>query len=165
MSKPGLLTADTKVIVTKAGAAILVDAADFDALSVHAWRAERTGRKFYAIADIDGATVYMHRVLLGLPVGDPRMGDHGNGCTLDNRRANLKIATAVQNAWSGVRARRNRTGFSGVTLVRATGRYQARIYIDGRRRSLGYFPTAQEAASAYEARAAAVQAAILGAAQ
>lgn len=58
----------------------------------------------------------------------------------------------------------NRTGYKGVLdasyeSVRdwpgeQVGRYQARITVNGKRQSLGYFPSAEEAARAYDERAA-----------
>ena len=39
----------------------------------------------------------LHRMILGLPRGDKRQGDHKNGNKLDNRRTNLRIVTYAQN--------------------------------------------------------------------
>jgi len=86
----------------------LVDAVDYDWIIEHNWNHgwhNRTPWKFYAKRNIGLArsTVYLHREVL-LRV-DPRdagaivglHGDHINGQSLDNRRANLRWATPQQN--------------------------------------------------------------------
>lgn len=45
------------------------------------------------------------------------------------------------------------SGFRGVRLHRKTGRWHARIHVNGQARSLGYFATAEEAARAYDVAA------------
>lgn len=43
----------------------------------------------------------------------------------------------------------NQTGVKGVSFHEKLGRYQARIRVNGKRMSLGYFKTAEEAGIAY----------------
>lgn len=74
--------------------------------------------------------------------------DHRNGDGLDNRRANLRPATAAQNAANQQLSIANTTGYKGVSLYR-NGRFRASI----QRRHLGYFDTAADAARAYDAAA------------
>jgi len=50
----------------------------------------------------------------------------------------------------GGRVRRGSSGFLGVSFYARTGRWSARIQIEGKRLHLGYFPTAEEAAAAYD---------------
>jgi hypothetical protein len=76
--------------------------------------------------------------------------DHINGNKLDNSISNLRECTQSQNMHN-VAPRINKVGFRGVSSVR--GLFQARITIDGVRKSLGYFKTAEEASSAYESKA------------
>lgn len=45
---------------------------------------------------MNGVIVYMHRLIAGTPAG--KETDHINGNGLDNRRANLRVATASQNS-------------------------------------------------------------------
>lgn len=58
-----------------------------------------------------------------------------------------------QRAYTGRAMRTSTTGIRGVSLNPSTGKYRAQIQIDGRRRYLGAFDTADEAASAYRAAA------------
>lgn len=90
----------------------LVDAVDFDWLSQHVWNEWHAGRDHhsewmrYAKRNTGAgrATVRMHREIL--IAADPRddrflrahSGDHINGQTLDNRRANLRWSTKAANA-------------------------------------------------------------------
>jgi hypothetical protein len=93
----------------------LVDAIDFDWLAENTWNVWHAGRgkewQLYAKRNIEAsrATVRMHREILIKQDIDQRcpradaflathVGDHGNGQTLDNRRANLSWATKQQNA-------------------------------------------------------------------
>lgn len=86
----------------------LVDAADYSWLVEWGWNEWWSGRarwQIYAKRNTgpDRATVRMHREILAL--ADPRSpaellllhGDHRNGQTLDNRRANLRWLTPADN--------------------------------------------------------------------
>ena len=88
----------------------------------------------------------LHRLLLGFDA--PDMVDHVNGIRSDNRRCNLRLATAKQNSWNSAMHCDNRTGYKGVTLHKS-GKYHARINVDKRCISLGYFADPLQAALAY----------------
>ena len=76
--------------------------------------------------------------------------DHINLVKDDNRIANLREASRVENCCnSGVR-RHNKLGIKGVSRhAQAKHRFQARIRIGGKVRYLGLFDTAEEAHDAY----------------
>lgn len=79
--------------------------------------------------------------------------DHRNGDRTDNRINNLREASqAENNANASVRAD-NRCGLKGVRINPISGRYRARIKINGKAKHLGYFDSPQEAHSAYYAAA------------
>lgn len=101
----------------------------------------------YPYTSVDGKTVYLHRLVMRAPAG--LEVDHINGDRLDNRRKNLRLATRSQNeANKGVPAR-NTSGFKGVSLFKPTGRFSAYIEVNQKKRHLGYYTTAKEAALAY----------------
>jgi hypothetical protein len=130
------------------GLVALVD--DIDAaLAVHNWHAIPDNATIYAGRHRVGSqtTVLMHREVLGSP---PSHVDHINGDGLDNRRANLRLATPSQNGGN----RRARVGgssrFKGVCWHRKQQCWSAYITVDRRRISLGSFQLEEEAARAYD---------------
>jgi hypothetical protein len=91
--------------------------------------------------------ILMHRQLIDVP--DGYVIDHINGCGLDNRRANLRLATVAQNAWNA-KKRSPRSGYKGVWFARDKGLWRASIVCNRKRIYLGYFRDRHEAAKAYD---------------
>lgn len=135
-------------ILLTEGRETVVDAADFAALL-------DLGVKWcvndgYAVNAKYGR---LHRYLLGAKVGE--MVDHINGDKLDNRRANLRIATNSQNQ-ANRRANRGTSKFKGVCRQRrptSKDVWVARIVVEGRQMHLGSFDAEIDAARAYDAAA------------
>ena len=135
----------------------IVDPADYPHLSRYNWRLCRTRGKntLYAERSIrlpSGrySRILMHRQLIDAPEG--YVIDHINGNGLDNRRANLRLATVAQNAWNS-RKRNPRSGYKGVWFAADKGLWRASIVYHGRRIHLGYFKDKIAAAKAYDAAA------------
>lgn len=131
-----------------AGKAIRVDVADAPRLACHRFRLDGHG---YVITTIKGRTVLLHRLILDAPVGTEV--DHRNGDRLDNRRENLRLASRAQNASNRGLSVANRSGFKGVRWHRGTGRWEARIKVDGRDRYLGLHNDPRVAARVYDTAA------------
>jgi hypothetical protein len=74
--------------------------------------------------------------------------DHINGDGLDNRKANLRTATPRQNAWNSRAYGKSR--YKGIWQVKETGKWCARIKVNGKVRNLGRFSDEVEAAKAYD---------------
>lgn len=73
--------------------------------------------------------------------------DHINGNRMDNRWENLRLATNQQN-----QANRKATsicGYKGVSWEKGIRRWRAKIFVDGKRISLGCYGDAIDAALAY----------------
>lgn len=144
----------TREIPLTKGLVALVDTEDFDLLSPYSWRADGSDdrrRGLYAVADIDGRTVRMHRLIAGAQPG--QRVDHRNHDGLDNRRRNLRLCTNQQNARNRRPNTVSQSGMKGVSVSR--GRYQVSICIDGKAQYLGLFADRYLAALAYDDAAAA----------
>lgn len=130
----------------------LVDVDDLPLVAGLNWIAQlEANGAVYAVTKIDGRGVSMHRRIAGTPSG--MVTDHRNMNTLDNRRANLRVATYSQNRCNTPARADNKVGLKGVSLVRHSGRWRAVIGVDGRQMHLGVFDSPEEAARAYDAAA------------
>jgi len=91
-------------------------------------------------------TIQMHRQILGLEVGDLRIGDHiQSGETLLNTRSNLRIATFAENGRNHRMRVDNTSGFIGVRIHKRSGLYVAFITVNNILTYLGYRKTAEAA--------------------
>jgi hypothetical protein len=91
-----------------------------------------------------------HRVAFAVHYGRwPNQVDHINLNRSDNRLCNIREATNAQNNRNKSVQSNNTSGFKGVTFNRATNKFQAKITLDGKTRSLGYFSTAEDASAKY----------------
>ena len=98
-------------------------------------------------------SVRMHRAVLDVPTG--KFIDHINHNGLDNRKANLRVVTRLENTWNKRKQRGNYSSqYKGVTWLKRTGKWQARIVCNGRAIFIGQFDDEKAAARAYDARAA-----------
>jgi hypothetical protein len=88
----------------------------------------------------------MHREVLGLAADDSRVVDHVNRDRLDNRRSNLRLLSAAENAQNQGPARGSTSRFRGVHWCASRRKWVARVKIDGRHRNLGRFDDELEAA-------------------
>lgn len=84
-----------KFIDLTKGMCTTVDDKDFESLGKHKWCVSESSYSFYARRRKGSVLVYMHRVLVGNPVG--YQVHHINGDTLDNRRSNLEICFAADH--------------------------------------------------------------------
>lgn len=104
--------------------------------------------KRYKMIRIDGKYHYAHRLAWLYVHGrwpDPEI-DHVNGDGLDNRLCNLRQASRSNNV-NNTRPPKNSTGFPGVSKYRR--KWRATVRIGGKTKSLGYWPTPEEAHAAY----------------
>jgi hypothetical protein len=101
----------------------------------------------YPVIMIDRRNYMAHRLAWLYVHGRHPTGvvDHINGDRADNRIANLRECSRLENA----RNQRGRasSGLKGAYFGR---RWQSRIQVNGRTYYLGCFPTAEEAAKAYD---------------
>lgn len=114
------------------GTFALVDQADYGSASRYRWRLECRRRASYASTHIAGRTVFLHRWLMDAKVG--QQVDHWSGDGLDCRRANLRIATASQQAANSRSRQQIKTSrFKGVYWRIAERRWIAEATLNGRK--------------------------------
>lgn len=133
----------------------LVDDSDYDSVSRGSWTAvleRKPGRRVKCVTGhMNGRTMLLHSFIFGTR----ETIDHRDGNPLNNRRSNLRLATALENVRNASKKRRNgaTSRFKGVWLVRKTGKWQAMIRAGDVRRWLGSFSVEEDAARAYDAAA------------
>lgn len=94
----------------------LLDISDYELIKNRVWRLDIHG---YAVSELSGRVrkkLYLHRVLcelLGKNLTDKEV-DHKNGNRLDNRRANLRICTKLQNHHNSTKRKNCTSQFKGV---------------------------------------------------
>ena len=92
------------MIRTRAGHLFLIDAEDLPTISEFKWSVSSDGDgRMYVSTRIGKKKIYLHRMLLDAP--DGQRVDHRNGDPLDNRKANLRLATHQQNMFNRRKAK------------------------------------------------------------
>lgn len=138
----------------KSGLFVIVDASDAGRVLGRTWNISRAkARPDYVVTSTWDASakksgnLYLHRYIIGAPKG--AIVDHIDGDTMNNTRANLRIATHQQNM-ANSRRRRHNSGYKGVQLRCDGKKWVARIQVDRKGHHLGSFPTPEAAARAYD---------------
>lgn len=108
----------------------------------------------YRVVCLDGDIYREHVLIWYMLYGEwcPRQIDHEDRGRGNNRPLNLRKASESQQRQNTALRRDNSTGERGVSLHKPTGRYAARLHVEGVMMHLGYFATV--AAAAEVARAA-----------
>lgn len=135
----------------------IVDDVDAD-LADHRWLVLMGGvdliyaRRYITVAHRKSKAVLLHREVLARVLGEPLTStqhcDHINGDGLDNRRANLRLATATENARNRKISSNNTSGVNGVCWSRNMNRWKAYIKVSRKLLVLGYFDKLEDAAQA-----------------
>lgn len=143
-----------KTIPLTQGKVAIVDDEDFVRLNQWKWHCTSKG---YAARKItvgigQQSIIYMHRVIMNAPanveVDHRNEGSVNNRC--DNRKMNLRLASASQNKHNRKKYRNNTSGYKGVTFHKRDRRFHAQIEANGKHIFIGSFPTAKEAADKYD---------------
>ena len=142
---------DIAYIILTQGKVAILNAADIDKIKDHKWRAFNSGHTWYAISTINTVkgrrSIMMHRIILSAVKGQQVDRINHNG--LDNRRVNIRLCNNITNKYNS----RPYKGlqYKGVCTHRRRNKtvYQARISVNKKRMSLGYYSTRLDAAKAY----------------
>jgi len=99
----------------------------------------------------NGRKEYAHRLVWLYHHGFmPKMVDHIDGDTKNNRIENLRECNNAQNQYNGRRKSNNHSGYKGVAFCKGYRKpWRARIVVDKNPIDLGYFNTPELAAAAY----------------
>lgn len=145
---------------------VLVDDADYGAVSVYAWRGEPEVSvdgnilTWYAVRTktLNGhgkkrrrTTVRMHRQILAVPAGTEV--DHADGNGLNNQRSNIRVCSHAQNGQNRRKLRGKSSRFKGVSWHKPSLTWQAYIGVKGHHKHLGRFTSEVAAAAAYNCAA------------
>jgi len=130
----------------------IVDAEDFDRLNKYKWHVSKSSRTFYASRNksrkICRREIYMHRLIINVPPG--MFVDHIDHNGLNNRRSNLRLCTAQQNAWNHRPQLRGKSKYKGVSWRKDGNVFRAQIWHNGKSVNLGRFKNEIDAAKAYD---------------
>lgn len=133
----------TAIIKTAKGDEIIIDSVDAEMARNHSWCLSVSG---YPVSRIDGRVVRLHRHIMDV-TDKKTVVDHKDGNPLNNKRSNLRVCTAMQNAKN---LKKKITNTSGYTGIRKTdhGRFNARITVNRKEIHIGNFETIEEAKKA-----------------
>jgi hypothetical protein len=150
----------TIAVLLTQGKQAIIDEEDWPLVRHLRWYAMRQSRTkhrelWYAanhsVSMPDGTRriLLMHRLLMGIDTDV--LVDHENGDGLDNRRCNMRSATASQNKANTTRYANNSSGYKGVYATnRKRNPWSAQLRANGAIRHIGVFRTELEAAAAYD---------------
>ena len=127
-------------VITAKGQIILADASDSEQITKYSWCVSKTG---YAVANINNKVTKMHRYILGKEC-DGKMIDYKNGNPLDNRKINLRLCTARENARNVRAGKNNKLGYLGIRMT-PSGKFNVRIVADGIEHHIGNYASIEEA--------------------
>jgi hypothetical protein len=129
----------------------VVDDRDYDFLMQWKWHPRVYRKTVYAGRSIwnggDQKKFFVHREII-LPASD-MVVDHIDGDGLNNQRANLRVCTHSQNRLNTGKRANNTSGLKGAYWSKAKRKWESYSNLNGVRRFLGRFDTAQEAHDAY----------------
>lgn len=149
-ARPIRIVGEIAFVSLTRGYEAIIDASDVPLVSGVNWQAKITPRSVYATrsARREGRrrAVSLHATILG---SGPDHVDHVNGNGLDNRRANLRRASRVENGQNRRLNTNNASGFKGVSFRKDTGKWRAEITLRGQRMCLGNFEVPSAAHAAY----------------
>lgn len=128
---------------------VLVDDEDYAFLSRFSWYVRKDKNVYYVFTNIyfnnKKSQISMHRLITG--IRNVQI-DHRNRNGLDNRKSNLRAASASQNSINHIR--KNKFGFRGVFKPKKSPNYSFQIQVDGKRVTKNGFKTPEAAAREYD---------------
>lgn len=121
----------------------IINTEDYEKIKhIHWYKAGDYVRGFITSGD---SGYSLHRMLMGDPKG--YFIDHINHNTLDNRKENLRVVTTGQNTQNMKGAMKNNKscGIRGVTWCKSNSKWMARITVNKKRFTVGFFDNLEDA--------------------
>jgi hypothetical protein len=146
-----------RLIPVGQGKYAIVDADDYDRLAKYKWQLSRSAHAYYAFrySSTRGGKkrqkLWMHHQIIDIPEG--LVCDHINHNGLNNRKPNLRPATASQNSCNTRRRGKATSRYRGVSCDATFNKWRAQINANGRKIYLGVFDDEIDAAKAYDTAA------------
>ena len=134
------------VIPLTRGKQAIIDAESWDQVKGYKWSATAIGRNYYAVTDVKGLRVYMHRLLLP----DVELVDHKDGDGLNNRQSNLRHVSKQVNSLNSRKRTNNSSGYIGVSYRKDKKKFEAKLTVNGSTYHLGKYSSPFLAALAYD---------------
>lgn len=106
----------------------------------------------YLRVRLDHKRFKIHRVIWAMKYGAWPVNqiDHINRDPSDNKISNLREATPSQNGMNKLKSKKgSKWGVKGIYFDKQRQKFRAEIYINGKKRFLGYFPTIEKASQSY----------------
>lgn len=123
---------------------VKIDKNDYERIKIYKWWISKDG---YVESNINKKSIRIHRYLLENPKN--KFIDHINRDKLDNRRSNLRIVTALQNAQNtSVRKSKKNTQYRGISFY--DDRYYVRFIYYKQNIYLGRYENEIEAAETFD---------------
>jgi len=144
---------DGQAIIKAFKADIIVDDKLWHTLSKHTWSMKDTG---YMFMRVQGKGKLIHHMVMELNghdmkkvLDEKKIIDHINSDKLDNRYENLRINTYTGNGHNKSKNKNATSQFHGVTFYKRDKNWAGQITKDGQLYFLGYYPTEEQAAAAF----------------
>jgi len=136
---------EVTTMIDSKGNTFLIDTNQLERVLVCNWYVGNKG--YVRTASRKYNRMFLHRFLLGTS----EQVDHINRIKTDNRLCNLRTCTSQENNRNRV-YKNTQSGVQGVCVIKKNGktRYRARVCVDGKRISLGYFDSLEEAERVYK---------------
>jgi hypothetical protein len=125
----------------------IVDAADYQWLSMYKWNASESKNAFYARTKTKHRRIYMHRLIMNAP--PDKIVDHIDHNGLNNCRSNLRICSFSENLCNR-RPSKKTSRYKGVHWCKESRIWKAVIRFKGKKQNLGQFKNEIDAARAYD---------------
>ena len=130
----------------------LVDDEDYERVSNRKWYPRIMPNTIYVNEKTTGKWgISLHRFIMNAKSGF--VVDHINHNGLDNRKSNLRLCSHMENCYNSKLSRANKTGYKGVWWDKKRRKFEAYITANKKRKNLGRFELACDAAMAYNIHA------------